>query len=45
MSKLDECKGCGVIDFDYGVNEKGYCQHCQYEHEAKQDAKTDNEQK
>lgn len=43
MSDSEECKGCGVRE--WGISEEGYCIMCQYEHEAKQDAKTDNEQK
>jgi len=44
MSKLKrvECKGCLCELAKHDISDDGYCKGCQYEHEAKQDAKTDD---
>jgi len=38
-----ECLGCCHIFTGDDISEDGYCDSCQYEYEAKQDAKTDND--
>ncbi len=37
MLDIVKCKGCDGDFLAWDVSDEGYCERCQYEHEAKQD--------
>jgi hypothetical protein len=41
--ELIGCKGCYGDFLEWDISEDGYCESCQYEHEAKQDNLTGDE--
>ncbi|MFK5949960.1 MAG: hypothetical protein QM500_14450 [Methylococcales bacterium] len=43
MIELFECKGCFGDFLEWDLSKDGYCESCQYQHEANQDNLTDQD--